>query len=155
MEILFSTLVVIGVIMSLVNLPGSFLIVGVMIVQNMSVGETIFPYWIVALLLLLAILGTFVDNIFMLWGANKYGASKWGMIGVVVGFIIGLISANPVIIIVGPFALAYLLETTIANKDHKSAINAVKGSVIGGFAGYFAKFLLALFIASIYFFILK
>ncbi len=155
MDILITTIIVIGVLMSLVNLPGSFVVIGGMIIRNISSGMEIIPYWIIILLLILAILGTFVDNIFMLWGANKYGASKWGMIGIILGFIIGLISANPVLIIVGPFALAYLLESTVGQKDHDSAINAVKGSVIGGFAGYFAKFLLTLFIASIYFFILK
>lgn len=154
MELIIIVIIFIGVLMSLVNLPGSFVVIAAMFINNIFSSTEQIPYWVIFILLFLAILGTLVDNVFMLYGANKYGASKWGMIGIFFGFIIGLISANPVIIIIGPFALAYLFESLIAQKDHDSAINAVKGSVIGGFAGYLVKLFLTIFVASIYFFIL-
>jgi hypothetical protein len=91
------------------------------------------------------------------WGSKRFGGSKFGSWGSIVGLIIGtfFISIGPlglVGIIGGPFLGAYIGEM-IRRKSNKNALKAAFGSFIGFLAGTFIK--VALSIAMIAILIVK
>lgn len=96
-----------------------------------------------------------MDYIVPVWGTKKFGGSKYGTWGSIVGLIIGMffISIGPfglVGIIGGPFLGAYIGEM-IAGTNGRDALRAAFGSFLGFLAGTFMK--LALSIAMIVVFI--
>ena len=92
---------------------------------------------------------TVVDYLLPAWGTGKWGGSRAGIIGSVVGLLIGLFFA-PLGIIVGPFAGAVAGEL-IAGRDRDTALRAGFGSFIGFILGTVMKLTVGL--AFTYYFI--
>jgi uncharacterized protein YqgC (DUF456 family) len=84
-----------------------------------------------------------LDGISGAIGAKWFGSSKWGIIGVIAGGIIGMFFGLPGLII-GPIAGVFLFEMLFAKKEVKEAGNSTIGTVVGGLAGIAARVLLAL-----------
>ncbi len=87
------------------------------------------------------------------WGVKKYGGTKYGTWGSVIGLIIGtfFISVGPlgiVGILGGPFLGAYAGEI-IGGKKSQDALKAAFGSFVGFVAGTFMKLALALAMIAI------
>jgi uncharacterized protein YqgC (DUF456 family) len=92
-----------------------------------------------------------LDYIIPAWGTKKFGGSKWGVWGSVLGLIVGMFFGLPGIIL-GPFVGAVLgemvylnrnkkLEVTPTSQDEKfkKALNAGLGSFIGLLVGTIFK----------------
>jgi len=67
------------------------------------------------ILLLITIIVTVIDYLLPLIGAKKYGTSKWGIYGSVVGMILGAFF-SPFGIIIGAFIGAVLVEWFVSKK---------------------------------------
>ena len=98
-----------------------------------------------------------LDYVVPAWGTKKFGGSKYGAWGSMIGLIIGtfFMSIGPlglVGIIGGPFLGAYIGET-IGRKNSRNALKAAFGSFIGFLAGTFIK--IALSITMVVILILK
>lgn len=101
--------------------------------------------------LALAILVFALDYIIPAVGTKKFGGSRAGMVGTVVGLLVALFF--PIFgifgIIIWPFVGALVGE--LANKaDSKTAVKAAFGSFIGFLTGTFLKFVLAMVYLGIY-----
>lgn len=88
-----------------------------------------------------------LDYLVPAWGTKRFGGSKYGTWGSIIGLIIGtfFLSIGPlglVGIIGGPFLGAYIGEI-IGRKNSKNALKAAFGSFIGFLAGTFMKLALA------------
>ncbi|MCL2793391.1 MAG: DUF456 domain-containing protein [Spirochaetaceae bacterium] len=81
---------------------------------------------------------TVVDYLLPIWATRKFGGSKRGVWGSVIGLIVGLFFA-PVGIIVGPFLGAFIGEMTSRTNTSK-ALRSAAGSFIGFLLGTGAKF---------------
>lgn len=81
-----------------------------------------------------------LDFIIPAWGTKKFGGSKRGVWGSIIGLLIGLIFApfGLVSIIIGPFLGAVIGELT-AGKDHGVALKSGFGSFLGFLAGTLLK----------------
>ena len=90
--------------------------------------------WITAVA---AILVTVLDYIVPVWGTKKFGGSRYGTIGAMLGLIAGLFFA-PLGIIIGPFIGAVAGEI-MAGKDNRSSLRAGFGSLIGFLTGVVMK----------------
>jgi hypothetical protein len=91
---------------------------------------------------------TFLDYVVPIWGTKKFGGSKMGVRGSIVGLIVGIIGLPILGIVIGPFGIigillgpfigAYIGET-MAGKDSTMAMRSAVGSFIGFLGGTLMK----------------
>ena len=81
---------------------------------------------------------TIIDYMLPVWGAKKFGASRWGTWGSVIGLILGFFIFPPIGIFVMPFVGA-LVGELIAGKKGMLALRASFGVFLGVIFGTLAK----------------
>lgn len=84
-----------------------------------------------------------------IWGVNKFGGTKYGQWGSVLGVIVGLF-LGPIGIILGPFVGA-LVGELVGGKDFESGLKAAFGSFVGTFVGMVLGIVVAAFLMYYYF----
>jgi uncharacterized protein YqgC (DUF456 family) len=110
--------------------------------------ETFSPAFLIGMASLTVIV-TALDYIVPAAGAKKYGASKFGFWGAVIGMIIGIIYLPPLGMIIGAFIGAFVGELLIG-KQSSAALKAGWGVFIGVMFGILLK-LIASGVMTFYF----
>ena len=100
--------------------------------------------------LLVVVAVTLLDFYVPVWGTKKFGGSKYGTYGSIVGLIAGLFF-SPIGIIVGPFLGAFAGEL-IAGKSGDDALKAGFGAFVGFLAGTLAKLTVTFMMAAYFFY---
>jgi uncharacterized protein YqgC (DUF456 family) len=128
---LTGTLLLLGLIGSVVPLlPGPFLIFVAGIVHTLLREESAMSWQGIVVLTLLLALAYVTDFFSGAMGARWFGASRWGIAGVVVGGIVGLF-LGPFGILLGPLAGALLFEIFFAKKRFQPAVKSTWGTLLG------------------------
>lgn len=91
----------------------------------------------IIIMLIITIGVTVLDYIIPLIGAKKYGTSKWGIYGSIIGMIIGVFF-SPFGLLLGAFIGAVLVEWIVSRKE-KQALKAGWGIFVGSFFGTILK----------------
>ncbi|MDT0605813.1 DUF456 domain-containing protein [Croceitalea rosinachiae] len=151
-------LLVIGFILMLIGILGSFLPVlpgppiswiGLLLLYlTKAVPDN---WWFLGITLFFAVLITVMDYIIPAMGTKKFGGSKAGMIGTVIGLLVAIFLPvlGPLGIIIWPFVGALVGE--LSNKaDQKTALKAAFGSFLGFLTGTFMKFLITVIYAGLF-----
>ncbi|MGJ8548091.1 DUF456 domain-containing protein [Winogradskyella wichelsiae] len=143
-------LVVIAFLLMIIGILGSFLPVipgpltswaGLLVLHFTKGVEMSQTFLIITLIV--AIVIYVLDYIIPAIGTKRFGGSKAGMIGTILGLIIGLITPIPFGIIIGPFFGALIGEMMNKN-DFNKALKAAFGSFLGFIASTFLKFIVAI-----------
>lgn len=101
-------------------------------------------YWILGITLLIIIIISVLDYVIPAKGTKKFGGSSYGIWGTNIGLIVGIFAPIPFGFIIGPFLGAFIGELIYDSKDHKRAVKAATGSLMGFLASTFMKFLICM-----------
>ena len=143
-SIVTAILIITGIAGSVIPfLPGESLILLGSIIYGIGFGFDRIGIAIYITLVIIALFSSIVNYIATSIGAKKFGASKFGIIGAVIGAFLGFIVGNFPGLFIGPFLGAFAGELLKA-KGIDRGLRAGFGAVIGFFAGSLVRFLLAL-----------
>ncbi len=81
-----------------------------------------------------ALLVTVLDYIIPAAGAKKYGASKWGVWGSIIGMIVGILFMGPLGMFIGTF-LGAVAGELVTGKSGGGALKAGLGTFVGTLLG--------------------
>jgi uncharacterized protein YqgC (DUF456 family) len=107
-------------------------------------------YWILGISLLITMLISVLDYVIPSKGTKKFGGSSYGIWGTNVGLVVGIFVPIPFGFIIGPFLGALIGELFYDFKDHKRAMKAATGSLIGFLASSFMKFLICVMFLGLF-----
>jgi uncharacterized protein YqgC (DUF456 family) len=145
-DIVFAAVLIGLVISNLFGVPGNLLIAVNSFVYGIITNFTQFSFTFVLTLFAIFLLVEFLEYLLIVVSAKKYGASKWGITGSIIGGIGGAISGafvTPVLgaiigSIIGVFAGATILEFLKSYKMKDALISGV-GAFIGKLGGLSVK----------------
>jgi uncharacterized protein YqgC (DUF456 family) len=102
-------------------------------------------YWVLGITLLITIAIVALDYIIPAKGTKKFGGSSYGIWGTNIGLLVGLFFIPiPFGFVIGAFAGAFIGELIYDKQDHKRALKAATGSLLGFLASAFMQFVICM-----------
>ncbi len=142
--ILAGLLALAGIVGCILPYPGHLCLLASACCVSYAQPESEDPLWIWIVLIILAIVGSLIDNVAGYFGAKKFGASKPALYCCLLGAIIGAFFF-PFGLILGPLLGAFIGDFWIAKREFPQACRSAMGGFIGFILGVMGK----LFIAAI------
>lgn len=155
-----------GVVSSLLPiLPGTVIIWASIILHKLWFGDDSVAWWVVIFTGVLAALAQLLDILAGYWGARRFGATRAGAIGALVGGIVGPFVSTPLFgwfsgpfaplfgLIIGPIVGALVGEMA-QGRTTREAGRAGFGTVVGGVVAFAAKFGIGLFMVGFFYILL-
>lgn len=151
-------LLIIGIILMILGILGSFLPVlpgpitswfGLLVLH---LSDAVPMNWtFLGITFAVAFIIWLIDYFIPALGTKKFGGTRYGVIGTMVGLVLGIIFFPPFGLIIGPFLGAFIGEMIKDSKDSKRALKAAFGSFIGFLTSTFLKFIAAVVFAGLFF----
>ncbi len=151
MVILFTALLMImGLIGSILPLlPGSPLIFLGALLYAWHTGFLVVTWKIILFLGLLTLLSQILDYLASTYGAQKYGASRWGMVGALLGGILGTMLGGVFGAVLGPILGAVSLEM-LQGTGLRPSFKIGLGALLGFLGGVIGKLMIALTMIGVF-----
>ena len=145
-QIVFWMVMLVGILIIPVGIPGTFLIAGNTLVYGWLTGFNEITWTLIGILFLLCILLEVFEFFIGAATAVKFGASRQGMFGAIVGGFVGAVWATPLFpfigtiigAFVGAFAGASLFEY-LGTKDLQKSLRVGFGAFLGSLGGKLTK----------------
>src|SRR6266516_5930883 len=122
------------------GLPGMPLVLAGIAMFAIGTGVRIVGPIQLVVFVLLGMLGMGLNLLGNLLGARAFGASRWGILGALVGLVLGLLLAGPFGLIVGPLIGAVAFELG-RGSDMATAVRSGVGALVGYVVGAMAEVL--------------
>ena len=119
------------------GIPSTPLVLIVAIGHKLYFREASAGWVVLTLLALTTALSLVMDYLASIYGAKRFGATRKGMVGAIVGGIVGLFFNLPGILL-GPFIGSAIFEL-MGGREFKPAMKAGVGATLGLFAGAVGK----------------
>lgn len=132
------------------GLPGTGLVFGGILLHALYFGVGTVGMTTLILLGVATLFSFIIDLLASLYGAKRFGATRPGIIGSVIGGTIGLLVLSLPGLFLGVFVGAVAGEYFWAKKDFDQAWQAGVGSMLGFLAGSVIKFILTLIMVIIF-----
>ncbi len=124
-------------------MPGTTVILAAAIVHRFIVGaENGMSWWMLAILVLLTLISYALDLAGSYVGTKYFGASRWGVAGMLVGVVVGIFTGF-VTLLVAP-VLGAIVGEIIAGQRLLKAGKAGWGALLGNLAGMVAQLAIGL-----------
>ncbi len=144
--VLALAIMAVGLVGTLVpSLPGILLVFAGVLVYAVATGFEVIGWGHVAAFGALTAVALGLDLVANLLGARLCGASRWGILGAVIGVVIGLFVGGPVGLVLGPLVGAVALEA-LSGRPLGLALRSGVGVLVGYVLGTAAELALALVI---------
>ncbi len=149
--ILVATLLLVGLAGTVLPvLPGTGLIFLGILIYALSFGIETVGVVTLVVLGIAAALSLLFDYLGSAYGAKRYGSTRWGVTGSILGGLVGMVVFNVIGLILGVFFGAAFAELLFAGKSTEHSLKAGWGSVIGFLGGTVLKFLLGLIMIIVF-----
>ncbi len=132
------------------GMPGPPLVFAGVLIYALLTGFSNFGWPVLLVLGGLAALSQVLDYLASAYGAKRYGGSRWGIWGSVLGGLIGLVLFSLPGMIVGLFAGAVLPELLLGRKDAATSLKVGGGSLLGFLGGTLLKLVFSLAMIGIF-----
>lgn len=141
-----TTLIIIGFILMFVGVGGAILPVipgtpiswvGLLLLHLTTIIEI--DYWFLGITFVIALGIYILDYIIPGIGTKKFGGTKAGAWGAIIGLFVGFLIPIPFGILIGSFLGALFAEMIVSNTDFEPALKAAFGSFIGFLASTVLK----------------
>lgn len=143
--------IAVGIVGTVVpGLPGMLLVIGGIALFAIGTEFRVIGAFQFGLFMLVGLLGLGLDLLGNIIGARKFGASRLGMVGAVVGLVPGLLLAGPLGLVLGPLVGAVIFEL-LSGRELRLALRSGFGVVVGYLFGSLAEVVIALALAGWFF----
>lgn len=132
------------------GLPGVGLVFGGILLYALYFGVATVGMTTLILLGVATVFSFIIDLLASLYGAKRFGASRSGIIGALLGGVAGLIFLSLPGLFLGVFAGAVTGEYFLAKKSSEESLKAGLGSVLGFLGGAVLKLILALVMVGVF-----
>lgn len=156
LAILLIVVCIVGVALTLLTLPGTWLMVAAALgLQAYAPGT--FSWWVIGAVIALAALGELIEFLASAAGAKTGGGSNRSMLGATVGSLVGAVLGSPFLFplgtivggVVGAGAGAVLTEKVWVRRTWGQSAKAGGGAAVGRFIATIAKTACAVSIACV------
>ena len=133
----------VGCILPLV--PGHLLLLMAALAHRLMLGAegSGLSWWSLGFLALMAIVSQVLETISGAAGAKRFGSTRWGVIGALVGGVLGMFFM-PIGLLLGPLLGAIVCELAFAREQMAVAFRSGVGSLVGTIAGMGIKLIFGL-----------
>ena len=144
------SLLVLGLIGAVVPfLPGPFLIFLAGVLHTFLRPESGMSWQGILILAVLLAAAYAIDFFSGMLGARWFGASRWGVLGVFVGGIVGLFLGLPGLIL-GPLVGGFAFELLFAKKQLRPAVNSTWGTLLGTGVGLVVRIAVSVVMIAVF-----
>jgi len=131
-------------------LPGNILIFAGALVYGIFTDFEEVSFWVLATLAGISIGSLVLDYAAEAYGAKRFGATKYGVWGAIIGGVVGFMTLNIAGLVLGLFLGAVIPELILGGQSLKDALRIGWGSLLGFFGGTLMKFILGLVMIGIF-----
>lgn len=148
-KVLITAAVIIGVLGTLLpGLPGTPIILIAGIIYGWLNGFQVISLQLVFWLVVLSLAAEFLEYIISGFSAKRFGGSKYSILGLLIGALVGGIILGPLGILAGMFLGSIIVEL-ILGKEFNLAVKTGIGAIIGAVGGSIFSFLISLLMAGL------
>jgi uncharacterized protein YqgC (DUF456 family) len=132
-------------------LPGNILIFAGILIYSIWTGFQEVTPWVLIAMAAISFSAQILDYAAEAYGAKRFGATKYGMWGAIIGGIIGFMTFNILGLVLGILLGAVIPEIIWGGHSLKGALRVGWGSLLGFLGGTLMKFILGLVMIGIFF----